>query len=267
MLTNFEYNNTVISKREDGYINLSSMCRANDRKLHDFTRLKSSKAYLEELSEATGIPVGKLLNVQNGSETWGYPSLAIRLAQWISPKFAVWCDAHIFNLMESGSTSLEIDPIAEMKLKIELARLETQKEQYRAFAAKNEKETLELRKHITKDLPKPVADRILGVTEVKEIEYRDRTFLEEDLVNDGSTITQSELCRHLGFVKNEKAQIARLKKFFKESGIDRDQSFWTKTSNVITHRQIRKEKLEEIEELHNRSVRQMFLAEQGAIFE
>ena len=117
------------------------------------------------------------------------------------------------------------------------------------------------RKMILDSYPEYKALLILGAEKVEKIEYRDRQFLEEDLINDGSGLTQRDLCYHLGFVKNNKPQLSRLKKFFAESGIDKDESFWTKNRSVITNRQIRKEKLEEIEELHNRSVRQMFLGE------
>lgn len=259
MLTNFEYNRTVISRRENGFINLTSMCRANGKELSKWYRLKGTKAFIDSILTEDQKVLSDILIVQKGGQpvlqgTWAHPELAIHLAQWISPKFHRWCNAHIFNLMESGSTSLQIDPIEEMKLKIELTRLEAKK-------AKYENESLALRNYVATNLPKHIGDRILGVTEVKEVEYRDRTFIDEDMVNDGSTMTQAELCRHLGFVKDSKIQTSRLKKFFQESGIDKDESFWDKQSSVITHRQIKKSKLEEIEELHNKSVRQLFLSE------
>lgn len=146
------------------------------------------------------------------------------------------------------------EEIEVLKYKKEIATLEAKK-------AKYENETLALRKYVTEELPKPISDRILGVTEIKEVEYRDRTFVEEELVNDGNTMSQGELCQHLGFVKNGRNQVSRLKKFFADSGIDTDESFWDKNSSVVTHRQIRRDKLEEIEELHNRSVRQILLGE------
>ena len=149
----------------------------------------------------------------------------------------------------------------EVAQEIEKLRLQEQISRNQAIKAKYENQTIALRNYVTKELPKPIADRILGVTEIKSVEYRDRQFLEEDLINDGNTMTQGELCAHLGYVKNGRNQIGRLKKFFTESGIDTDESFWEKNSSVISHRQIRRDKLDEIEELHNRSVRQMLLGE------
>lgn len=37
------------------------------------------------------------------------------MAQWISPEFHRWCNAHIFVLMSDGKTSLDIDPFERMQ--------------------------------------------------------------------------------------------------------------------------------------------------------
>lgn len=114
MLTNFDYNGKLIQRRDNGLINLTQMCQANDKKLSDWFRLKGTKAYIEALSGETGIPASKLINVSHGNQTWGHASLAINLSRWISPRFAVWCDSHIFVLMETGETKLDEDPIDKM---------------------------------------------------------------------------------------------------------------------------------------------------------
>jgi len=122
-LQNFNYNGTVIQRRDDGFVNLTQMTQANGKRLDNWMRLKSTQSYLETLANSLTSEVVKSEEGANGG-TWGHPSVAINLARWLSDEFAVWCDAHIFNLMASGSTSLDIDPIEEMKLKIELAKLE-----------------------------------------------------------------------------------------------------------------------------------------------
>lgn len=109
-LTVFNYNGQVISRRDDGYLNASEMCQANGKLFADWSRLKSTKAYTEALSVAMGITIGQLMEVRNGNQTWIHPSLAINLARWISPAFAVWCDGHIFNLLSTGSTAIATQP-------------------------------------------------------------------------------------------------------------------------------------------------------------
>jgi hypothetical protein len=208
-LTNFNYQGKSIQQREDGYINLSQMCQATGKRVNDFIRLKTTKEYLEELSEATTITVGLLVDIQNGKETWGHRLLAIRCSQWISPKFAVWCDAHIFNLMETGQTSLEIDPIEELKLKVELAKYEAQKET--AIA-----QSQSLRYTITQTCPEHIQQRVLGCTEVKTVEYRDRIVKEDELINDGSTVNKTWLCKRLGFMKNGRPDTKKLNAYLAE---------------------------------------------------
>ncbi len=119
-LISSSYNNFAISRREsDGWVNLTQMCKANGVKFNDFLRLKSTKAYISSMAADTGKPVSEIIQVKKGGDpklqgSWGDPEIAILLAQWISPEFHRWCNAHIFVLMSDGSTSLNIDPFARM---------------------------------------------------------------------------------------------------------------------------------------------------------
>lgn len=86
---------SVIHQRtEDGYVNASAMCKAAGKLFNDYSRLKNTNAFLEELSRSTGIPVDLLIitiiDGENGGRgTWVHPQVAINLGQWCSPKFAV----------------------------------------------------------------------------------------------------------------------------------------------------------------------------------
>ena len=189
----FNYNGQHIGKREDGFINLTQMCQANGKRLDHWRELKATKQYIEELS--LNYPESRVVQSEEGVKggTWGHPSLAINLARWISPAFAVWCDGHIFNLLNTGSTTLEIDPIEEMRLKIQLAALEKDKTQA-------ELQILQLRQYVTTALPEPVQQKILGYQTIETIEYRDRIISEDRLLNDGNSVTKTELCRRYGYL-------------------------------------------------------------------
>ena len=119
-LISSSYNNFAISRREsDGWVNLTQMCKANGVRFNDFLRLKSTKAYISSMAADTGKPVSEIIEVKKGGDpklqgSWGHPEIAILLAQWISPEFHRWCNAHIFVLMSDGKTSLDIDPFARM---------------------------------------------------------------------------------------------------------------------------------------------------------
>ena len=71
------------------------MAQANDKKINDYLRLETTKAFIDELFLVTGIPVSKIIQVRKGrgnrveQGTWGHPQVAINCAQWCSAKFAV----------------------------------------------------------------------------------------------------------------------------------------------------------------------------------
>src|SRR5690606_13038434 len=86
--------NVIHLRQQDGYVNATAMCKAAGKLFADYYRLKTTKAYLEELSADMGIPIPKLVQVFSGGDpklqgTWVHPQVAIHLAQWLSPAFAV----------------------------------------------------------------------------------------------------------------------------------------------------------------------------------
>jgi len=94
-LVRYELEHEVIYQRvKDGYVNATAMCKAADRQINDYTRLRTTAPFLEELASETGIPVSELIHTIKGGVptmqgTWVHPQVAIHLAQWLSPKFAV----------------------------------------------------------------------------------------------------------------------------------------------------------------------------------
>ncbi|MEM9966173.1 MAG: KilA-N domain-containing protein [Asticcacaulis sp.] len=104
-LVQYEFEQEVIHQRvKDGYINATSMCKANDKQFNDYARLKTTPLFLSELSSETGIPVSELVQSIKGGVpalqgTWVHPQVAISLAQWLSPVFAVRVTKWIFDWM------------------------------------------------------------------------------------------------------------------------------------------------------------------------
>jgi len=103
-------NQTPISqRRDDGYINATALCKASGKLLADYKRLDTTEAFLEELSTDMGIPISKLLEVRKGGNkelqgTWAHPQVAIHLAMWCSPAFAVKVTRWVVNWMQGRST-------------------------------------------------------------------------------------------------------------------------------------------------------------------
>ncbi len=266
-LQNFNYNGSIIQKRNDGYINMTQMCSANGKLVADFLRLKVTKACLSELSSVMGIPITQLYQVIQGGKddqgTWGHPLLSLRCAQWINAQFAVWCDGHIFHLMETGETNLGIDPLEEIRLKIQLAELEAQKETAIATAKKAELSIMQFRQAITHTCPEPIQQKILGYTTIKpETEYRDRLYKDDQLINDGSTITKRELCDRYGLkTRTGKPDYKRLNALLAESGLTDDKEAWGLSAYIQENYQLKREFVPDLDEYFRDCRRTLFIGE------
>ncbi len=87
-------NDTITQRVTDGYFNATAMCKASGKLIGNYLRLSATKAFLNELSSDMRISISELIQVIKGGPphlqgTWVHPQVAINLAQWLSPKFAV----------------------------------------------------------------------------------------------------------------------------------------------------------------------------------
>ena len=116
----------IISRKEDGYINLTSICKAGKKEFNDWKSNKKTEAFLKVLSSTAGIPGVELINYISGGNgkrhSWGHPQVAINIAQWISPEFDVQVSKWIYQLAVTGKVELknekttkEIDSISYEK--------------------------------------------------------------------------------------------------------------------------------------------------------
>lgn len=92
------WNDAPISRRDsDGYADATAMCQANGKRWFDYERLDRTTDYVTALADATGLqPAQLVISTTTGPNhlrgTWIHPRLAVDLARWISPAFAVWMD-------------------------------------------------------------------------------------------------------------------------------------------------------------------------------
>jgi len=96
-----EWNGHAIQRRHaDGYVNATAMCKAGGRRWNHYQTNERTQAYIHALAADAGIPAtgnpGLICSIQGGRPelqgTWIHPRLAVDLARWISPSFAVWMD-------------------------------------------------------------------------------------------------------------------------------------------------------------------------------
>jgi hypothetical protein len=73
----------------DGKINLTKMAQSQGKEVREFTRLKGTIAFVEALVVAVGDHT-HLISI-DGVGTFGSQEIALKLAQWISPEFEVFC--------------------------------------------------------------------------------------------------------------------------------------------------------------------------------
>jgi hypothetical protein len=92
------WNGVAIQRRQaDGFVNATAMCKAGGKRWNHYVTNDRTAEYLQALSGSTGIPADLLVTTIGGGPnhlrgTWIHPRLAVDLARWISPAFAVWMD-------------------------------------------------------------------------------------------------------------------------------------------------------------------------------
>ena len=96
----------VTTRQEDGYINLTALCKAGNKEFNAWFKNKKTEAFLQVLSSTLRIPVDELVKYETGSNEnraiWGHPQIAINIAQWISQEFDVQVSKWIFELKEQN---------------------------------------------------------------------------------------------------------------------------------------------------------------------
>jgi hypothetical protein len=104
-----EWNGHPIHRRQiDGYVNATAVCQANRKRWNDYARLERTEAYIAALAADAGFPAtGLVVSIKGGRPelqgTWVHPRLAVDLARWISPAFAVWMDGWFLEQFQPAS--------------------------------------------------------------------------------------------------------------------------------------------------------------------
>ena len=107
-------------RQSDGYFDGTLMCQSAGRKFPkyytpDSATTKKTTAFLERLSAKTRIGFVDLVQLQTGGNgqrhTWVHRKVAIHLAQWISPDFAIWV-TDLVELFVTGQLTTEASQTA-----------------------------------------------------------------------------------------------------------------------------------------------------------
>jgi len=100
----------IESREEDGYIDVTNLCKAGKKEFKHWNSLGKTKAFLHELASTVGIPTVELISQNTGGNgdrhTWVHPQVAINIAQWISPQFDVKVSAWVLEVMMTGKVDI-----------------------------------------------------------------------------------------------------------------------------------------------------------------
>jgi phage regulator Rha-like protein len=145
------------------------------------------------------------------------------------------------------------DQIRELELRLQLAQAEMQK-------ALAEKSVLDTRHLIVATCPEPMQQKILGFEVVKEIEYRDRIIQDNQVINDGSTVNKTALCKRYGFMtKGGNPDYAKLKKHLESLKIP--DYAWENVPSVRDNQELRRDYLGELDKMIMDDSRQLWFGE------
>lgn len=108
----FDFQGQAVRFNTDGWINATEAAARFGKRPIDWLRLDETRDYLEAMASALGLE-GKvsqnhfgLSRTSRGGKapgTWLHPKLAVRFAQWLDTRFAIWCDLQIDSLLRGES--------------------------------------------------------------------------------------------------------------------------------------------------------------------
>ncbi len=149
--------NFKIPVREDGYVNVTLLCKANGKRIDNWTRLEGTKKLLDEFSNSLTYEGVKIIHTIEGKKggTYYHPDLAIQFAQWVSPSFSIQVSRWIRELLVNGKVELgkeksnkELERILIDKIK----RLENKVEETYIEETKKYKKLEKTAFHLQKEL-------------------------------------------------------------------------------------------------------------------
>lgn len=152
------------------------------------------------------------------------------------------------------------DPVLAQHIKYQLLineghRLEAQK--HNAELA-----VLQFRKMVIDIAPEPVQQKVLGYSEVKTIEYRDRIIKNEDLIDDGSTVTKTELCKRYGlFTRNGKPDYKYLNYLIADAGLADNPDVWDTSVSIREDKQLKRDAIPTLDSHYQSMPRDRYLVE------
>ena len=106
---NYEGNPVSFSTDNGIMVNATEMAKPFGKQPIDFLKNQQTTEFLDELSKLRILSLENLVKVQKGGAnpgTWMHEDVALEFARWLSPKFGIWCNDRIKELLTKGQTSI-----------------------------------------------------------------------------------------------------------------------------------------------------------------
>lgn len=119
------FGNIAVSFNQNGFLNATAVAKHFQKRPETYLKTEQTQQYVAALAEHLSntlksvIDENQLVIVKGGSSkngggTWLHPKLAIHFARWLDPRFAVWCDEQIEQIL-SGSLKLDSQTSADQR--------------------------------------------------------------------------------------------------------------------------------------------------------
>lgn len=110
-IINYNYKGSQISfeKGNNVMVNATQMAKPFGKRPIDWYNLPSTNAFLKELEAVRKSNRSDIIKTINGIGTWYHEDVALEFARWLSPKFAIWCNDRIKELLRTGVATVSDD--------------------------------------------------------------------------------------------------------------------------------------------------------------
>lgn len=102
---NYDGNNITFDKNDDSImVNATQMAKSFNKRPSKWLELPTTETFLNELEAVRKSDRLNLINSVNGVGTWMHEDVALEFARWLNPRFAIWCNDKIKELLKTGHT-------------------------------------------------------------------------------------------------------------------------------------------------------------------
>lgn len=144
----YEGSNVTFARGENVMVNATQMAKAFGKQPIKWLETNQSKSYIEELAKLRNCTLADLVQVKKGGSTpgtWMHEDVAMEFARWLSPKFAIWTNDRIKELLRDGvATIADDDEVIAHAMDVLNRRLEEKQRQLQIANSTIEAQTQQL---------------------------------------------------------------------------------------------------------------------------